>query len=278
MNYDVIYTKDCSNMEELESESINLIISGPPYWELIDYDAYIYGDEFIWKNNRSYEDFFNDIEKWYKSCFRVLSPGRYCVVNIGTVRKKGRCYPIPFHTVKVLEKIGFEFCYEIIWHKITGGRRHARGIIQRPYPGYYIPNNRTEYLLVFKKEPWKKFCKDQSIQQSSDNKIKIDNLFKREISNNIWHIQPSNLGSENTHPCPFPPEIPYRLIQLMSLKGEVVLDPFMGIGTTARVAKILDRRFIGYEIRQQFVDTAYELLKMPITLRPETICRYERYS
>jgi modification methylase len=275
MDADIIYTKNCSSMDEVLQESVDLIITGPPYWRYIDYSAYVDQKEFVWPKGNSYESYFEDLKKWFTECFRVLRKGRYCIINLGTVRKDGRCYAIPFHSVPVLEDIGFEFCFEIIWHKISGGRRHARGIIQHPYPGYYIPNNRTEYLLVFRKDSSTPFYEEKSKLKTKKHQIEIDDFFKKQVANNVWYIMPPCFPLNGKHPCPFPPEIPYRLIPLFSTKGEIVLDPFMGIGTTARAARMLGRRFIGYEIQQSFVDIALASIDEPLQIRNPTICHYD---
>lgn len=266
MDVDVIYAKDCSSMTEVASESVDLIVSGPPYWDYIDYST---GQ--LWKGNRRYDDFLCDVERWYSECWRVLRPGRYCVVNVGSVQKDGKCFPIPFHVVPRLEKVGLEFRYEIVWHKISGGRKNARVLIRDPYPGRFVPNNKTEYLLVFQKQPESAFASpDRRI--TLRDRIPIDELFKREIANNVWHIMPAR--SHGQHPCPFPPEIPLRLITLLSLTGEVVLDPFMGIGTTARAARMLGRHFIGYEVQEAFVKTAMATLDQPLKPRRATHCDF----
>jgi len=268
---DVIFCKDSTSMSEVPDNRVDLIVSGPPYWEYIDYKAFTAQKvDYEWTedpSSASYPQFLEKLKAWYTECFRVLRPGRYCIVNLGTVRKKGVTYPLPFHAVSILEKIGFSFKYEIIWHRLSGGRQHARVVIQNPYPGYFTPNNRTEYLLVFQKDPKKPFTRNLRKQKSPLNCIKLDDEFKKEIANNVWHIMPACHSSAGLHPCPFPPEIPLRLIKLFSLRGEVVLDPFMGIGTTARAARELGRHYIGYEILPEFIKQSRDLLNLPLKVR-----------
>ncbi len=262
-------------MDEVEDSGVDLIISGPPYWDYLNYGAFAAGKrgaDIRWNRRRTYSSFLNDLGGWYQECFRVLRSGRFCVVNVGTLRKDGRTYPIPFHAVGILEKIGFAFCYEILWHKLSGGRPDARGIISHPFPGRYIPNNRVEYLLVFRKDPETPFENGRPI--TPDEQIDITDLFKRETANNVWHIPPATYPLSGDHPCPFPPEIPHRLIELLSRVGETVLDPFMGIGTTARAARMLNRHFIGYELEEQFVKIAKSRVDLPLRFRRPTVCRY----
>jgi site-specific DNA-methyltransferase (adenine-specific) len=169
--------------------------------------------------------------------------------------------------------MGWAFQYEIAWHKVSGGRPNARVTVRNPYPGLYRPNIRTEYLLVFRKDPTVPF--DKCGTDRRHGAFPIDDFFKREIANNVWHIQPAQCDPVSHHPCPFPPEIPLRLIRLFSMPGETVLDPFMGIGTTARAAKLLSRHFIGYEQVPEFVQRTHELLLVPLRIPQGIVCRYE---
>jgi len=268
---DVIYCKDSTSMSEISDNGVDLIVSGPPYWEYIDYPAFAASKkDYVWTDDcsqSSYPQYLEKLKKWYTECFRVLRPGRYCIVNLGTVRNKGVTSPLPFHAVSILEKVGFVFKYEIIWHRLSGGRQHARIMIQNPYPGYFTPNNRTEYLLVFQKDPKKPFTRNIRKQKSLLNRIKLDDEFKKEIANNVWNIMPACHSDVGLHPCPFPPEIPLRLIKLFSLRGEVVLDPFMGLGTTARAALQLGRHYIDYDIQKYVVFKCHVLLKNPLKKR-----------
>ena len=84
------------------------------------------------------------------------------------------------------------------------------------------------------------------------------------------------MSGEGKHPCPFPPEIPLRLISLLSLKGETVLDPFMGSGTTARAARMLGRRFVGYETEKRFVQVAKKDVDKPLKARKALLLSLEK--
>ncbi len=107
-----------------------------------------------------------------------------------------------------------------------------------------------------------------------ENRIRINDLFTKEIANNVWHLVPGSFPINGKHPCPFPPEIPYRFIEFLSMEGEVVLDPFMGVGTTARAAKALGRHYIGYELEQKFIDVALVALDEPFSMRRPVFCSF----
>jgi len=173
-----------------------------------------------------------------------------------------------------MEKIGYEFYQDIIWYKVTGGVKRAGVTIQNPYPGYYCPNIMTEYILIFRK-PGPKFYRTQTKEEKEKNKIPIDELFTKELANNIWHIAPVP-PNQYDHPCPFPEEIPYRLIKFFSYEGDLVLDPFLGIGTTTKVANNLNRRWVGYEIKEKYLKIAEKRLSEPLNLREQLISVFEK--
>jgi site-specific DNA-methyltransferase (adenine-specific) len=272
---DVIYCKSCESMLEVSDDSIDLIISGPPYWDYIDYEQCAEEGRKVgtWSGGTSYELFLALMERWYAECYRVLRPGRYCIVNLGTVPRDGQVVPLPFDAVPLMRSLGWMFQYDIVWHKVSGGRQNARVTVRHPYPGLYRPNERTEHLLVFRKNPNVAFYKRGA--DRTQGSFPINDFFKREIANNVWHIQPALHDPITNHPCPFPPEIPLRLIRLFSMPGETVLDPFMGVGTTARAAKMLSRHFVGYEKVPSFVNRAYELADKPLKIPRGIVCRYE---
>jgi len=235
------------------------------------------GEEFLWQGDQPYELFLEQLEVWHRECYRVLKPGRFCVVNLATMARGKKSYPIPFHAVAILEKIGFNFCFEIVWHKVSGGRTRARNFIQRPFPGSFSPNIRTEYLLIFRKNPSVPFKLRLDLELDKELLVQIDDYFLREIANNVWHIPPQHKGSDRAHPCPFPIELPSRIIQLFSLPGDTVLDPFMGIGTTALAAKDLGRHFVGYELEPAFIEEALDALRKPLRRRPQILCEYTKH-
>jgi len=174
-----------------------------------------------------------------------------------------------------MEKLGWCFHQDIVWYKVTGGVKRAGVNIKRPYPGYYYPNIMTEYILVFRKPGPDPIYRERSDEEKRGSQYKINMLFKREIANNIWHIAPVP-PRQYDHPCPFPEEIPFRLIRLYSFKGDRVLDPFFGIGTTLKVAKHLGRDYYGYEVVKKYYEAALERLETPLRLRDQLISRFDK--
>ena len=185
---DVFHLGDSARMAELPDDAIDLVVAGPPYWNCIDYGAYAKGEPHQWQGGGSYEAFLEQLKAWFTEVFRVLRPGRYCAVNLGTVRHESVTKALPFHAVKILEDVGLTFCWEIVWHKPAGGRRAARNFYRKPFAGSFIPNNVVEYLLVFRKQPDERFASRTELLADVENAVVTDEVFRREIANNVWHI------------------------------------------------------------------------------------------
>lgn len=253
------YAKSSERMSECDDDSIALTVTSPPYWNSIDYDLHSRDGDGIWYRQREYTqfgvdygDYLNRIDEVFQEVLRVTMPGGFCAIVVGTILNKGKHYPAPFHITERLTSSGWLFHQDIIWNKVTGGVKRAGSFIQRPKAGYYYPNIMTEYILVFRKDGKKRY--------DSEIALPIDNVFKRDIANNIWHIAPVPPRVID-HPCPFPDELVRRLVLLYSHKGDEVLDPFLGSGQTARVALKHNRRVVGYDIERDYIKLAEDRLE-----------------
>ncbi|MGB9722396.1 MAG: DNA-methyltransferase [Chloroflexia bacterium] len=274
---DQLYAKSCERMDEVPDEAVDLVVTSPPYWNAIDYEQHV-EDPTAWYRTRKggpYEEYLDWLERCFREVWRVLKPGGFCAVVIGTVLFEGRHYPVPHHfTTLMTERLGFLFHDEITWHKVTGGVKRAGVTIQKPYPGYYYPNIMTESILIFRK-PGPAVHQERGAPEKEAAAFEIDDLFKREIANNVWHIAPVP-PNHLPHPCPFPEEIPYRLIRMFSYPGDIVLDPFVGIGTTAKVARALGRHYIGYDVQPAYIETARRRVTEPLHLRQQLVAVFEK--
>jgi len=270
-----ILLHSCETMPELEDSCVALTVTSPPYWNAIDYDVHASDKEQYYRtrayNNgySEYDEYLEWVEKIFVEVLRVTKPGGFCAIVIGTVLLNGKHHPVPFDVAARLSHSGWNFHQDIIWHKCTAGVKRAGVAIQKPYPGYYYPNIMTEYILVFRR-PGPPIYQGRSAEQRAEAEFPIRRLFTMDIANNIWHIAPvpPNLLD---HPCPFPEEIPYRLITMYSYPGDLVLDPFVGSGQTTKVARWLDRQYVGYEVIPKYVDLATERLSEPLSVRPQQL-------
>ena len=243
------------DMKELPSSSVHLVITSPPYFNApFDFPGLF----------NSYEEFLKMLRNVGREVFRVLQPGRYACYVTQDVRINSKLYPIVADLIHVMvDDVGFEYQEKIIWRKPEGYIRISRrsgSLIQHPYPMYYYPDNIYEEIIIFRKPG--EFDKS-SVPEQTKRKSKIDiSRFQAEkwyLS--IWDIKnvlPSEKWSKYT--AAFPEELVERLVRLYSYWGEVILDPFLGTGTTCAVAKRLERNCIGYEIDLELMDVIKERL------------------
>jgi site-specific DNA-methyltransferase (adenine-specific) len=278
---DQFFLHSSEAMPELEDGSVALTVTSPPYWNAIDYAIHA-SDRTRYYRTRAYTDgylgyqeYLDWLGKVFAEVLRVTRPGGFCSVVIGTVLLNGKHYPVPFDAIARLVECGWEFHQDIVWHKCTAGVKRAGVTIQNPYPGYYYPNIMTEYILVFRK-PGPPIYRGRSEDEKSAAGFSIDQVFKLDIANNIWHIAPIPPNMLD-HPAPFPEEIPYRLIRMYSYPEDLVLDPFLGSGQTIKVARRLGRRYVGYEVISKYLELAKKRLDEPLMVRKEQlVARFEK--
>ncbi len=269
--FDRIFCKSSEAMPELPDSVVALTVTSPPYWNAIDYDVHA-ADPSRFYRTRRYASGFREYEEyleWFAGIsdevLRVTKPGGFYSIVVGTVLLNGRHYPVPFDMLSMLTRRGWEFRQDFIWHKVTGGVKRAGVFLQKPFPGYFYPNIMTEYILVLRK-PGPPIFEGRDSAERAQAAFPTGRLFTNEIAHNVWHIAPVPPGHLD-HPCPFPEEIPWRLIHLFSYPGDLVLDPFCGTGQTLKVARHLGRHFVGYDIVEKYVRYAEKRLQEPLAVR-----------
>jgi len=245
---------DAQNMKELENHSIHLAVTSPPYFNA----PFDYPNLF-----ESYGQFLEMIQNVAKELKRVLDKGRIAALVCDDTLIDGQKYSVVADITKIFIEKGFKYREKIIWIKPEGYIRISRRsgvLLQHPYPMYYYPDNLQESILIFQNGDfdYKKVLKEVK----EESKIDLKETQKEKWYLNVWRITnvlPINNRLEKGIAA-FPPEIPYRLIKLFSFKGEVILDPFMGSGTTLKVANKLGRSGVGYEIDVELLSTVKEKL------------------
>jgi len=247
---------DCRNMEEVEDNSVHLVVTSPPYFNA----PFDYPDLF-----ESYEQFLELMRNTAKQLKRVISEGRIAALVVDDTLIKGEKFPVVADVTKIFVERGFKYRERITWVKPEGYIRISRRsgvLLQHPYPMYYYPDNLQESILIFQNGNYDYGKTPKEIKEES--RIDLSKYQKEKWYLSVWEITnvlPNNNRLEKGIAA-FPEEIPRRLIRLFSYKGETILDPFMGSGTTLKVALDLDRRCIGYEIDLELLDIVKQKLKV----------------
>ena len=238
---DKIFHKSSENMSELENNSVSLTVTSPPYNIGKDSDLDLTDDEY-WAM----------MENIFTETYRVTESGGRLVVNVANL---GRKPYIPFskYFTELLIEIGFIMRGEIIWQKSKGANANfAWGSwLSASNP---VIRDIHEYCLVFSKD---------SLRKSSQGESSIKKEEFMESTLSIRNINPAR-AKKIGHPAPFPIELPQKFINLYTYKKDLVLDPFLGSGTTAVAAKLLERNFIGYEIEEKYIAIANNRLKTEV--------------
>jgi len=239
-------------MSELDDESVNLVVTSPPYWNLKDYDT----KNQIGISNESYDDYLNDLYEVFQECIRVLVPDGKICINIMPIFLSGDQSQFDRRITKTVlsdferffESTGKMFFLSLfIWDKTESTNFCSFG--SYPYPPNLFSTFPYEWIMVFSKGGKRPKVSKERKEASRISKEK----WQKWCVDSIWKFAPASSEKEN-HPAPFPEDIPSRIIQLYSFKEDTVLDPFLGTGTTMKVAKKLDRNSVGYEINEDYLD------------------------
>lgn len=251
LNNMVIEGNSVEILKKLPEESINLIFTSPPYYNAKpEYSEY-----------STYEEYLELMRKIIKGSHRVLSEGRFFVINISPVliRRASRSeaskrIAVPFDLHRIFIEEGFDFIDDIHWVKPDGagwslgrGRRFAAD----RNPLQYKPVPVTEYILVYRKKTDRLI--DWNIRKHPDQQAVTDSKVEDGYeTTNLWRINPSR---SKDHPATFPVELAEKVIKYYSFKNDIVLDPFGGSGTTGIGALNLNRRFVMCELENKYVQT-----------------------
>ena len=254
MKTDVLYCKSSEKMNEIENESISLVVTSPPYNIDVHYGNIHKNGRAIKKkgkpyfDNRSEEEYRELLRKVFNECKRVLKKNGSIWINIKNRYVDEMIVP-PFWILDMFK----DMCLKnvIIWNFDWGGSTNKR----------FSP--RYEYVFWFTKS------KEDYIFNLDDIKIPALNYrpdrFKSQWKNpsDVWYIQmiSGNYPERTSHPAQYPEELVERIIRVATNKGDIVLDPFIGSGTTAKVANDLERMYIGYDLEEEYIKIAETRLK-----------------
>ena len=237
-----------SRKVELNQESVHLIITSPPYFNIKDY-----GNHNQIGYNNTYKEYITNLNLIWKNCYSVLYPGCKMCVNIGDQYNRtatyGRYSVIPIRTeiIQYCLTLGFDYQGAIIWQKATNLNTTGGAIIMGsyPYPRNGIIKLDYEFILIFKKLGIAPKIGKIKKRRSKLTILEWNNYFKGH-----WNFP----GVKHKgHSAMFPIELPRRLIKMYSFVGDTILDPFLGSGTTMQAARELGRNSIGIELNKKFL-------------------------
>lgn len=241
MNVEIV-NRNVLTTRAVKKESIDLIVTSPPYNVDIEYNS---NDDAL-----SYSEYLDFSKKWFSRCFGWLkSDGRFCL-NIPLDKNKGGQQHVGADLTSLATKIGFQYHSTIVWNEGNISRRTAWGSWCKASAPYVIAP--VELIVVLYKEEWKK------TSGSGVSDIHKDEFM--EWTNGLWTFT-GEKKSRVGHPAPFPIELPRRCIKLFSYVDDLVLDPFMGSGTTLLAAYQNNRRAIGIEIDAEYCKLAAERMR-----------------
>jgi site-specific DNA-methyltransferase (adenine-specific) len=233
-----IFTKSSESMVELPDHSVHLMITSPPYNASKDYDDDLNLSEYLELLNRV----------WMET-YRVLVPGGRACINIANLGRKPYL-PLHSYIIDQMLAIGYLMRGEIIWNKAAsaspstawGSWKSAANPVLRDV---------HEYILVFSKGTFRRQ------REGGESTITKEEFL--EWTKSVWTFQAVS-ARKIGHPAPFPEELPHRLIQLYTFRGDIVLDPFVGSGTTCLAARADGRGYVGYEINPDYAQHARQRL------------------
>ena len=232
---DKVFCKSSENMMELPDNSVHLMVTSPPYNVGKEYDE-----------NLTLEQYRESLKRVWEEVYRVLVPGGRACINIANL---GRKPYIPLHSFIIADMLdlGFLMRGEVIWNKASSSSPSTA------WGSWLSAANPTlrdihEYILVFSKGMFSR----RNVNKRQSTILQKEFL---EFTKSVWTF-PAESARKVGHPAPFPVELPYRLIQLYTFEGEVVLDPFIGSGQAAIAAIKTNRHFVGYDVNEEYVKLA----------------------
>ena len=263
-------------MSEVTGESVSLVITSPPYpmiemWDEIFSDQNPKIRKALEKKdgNLAFTLMHLELDKIWKEVSRVLIPGGIACINIGdttrTLNKRFQLYPSHSKIIESFSNFGFQSLPEILWRKQTNAPNKFMGSGMLP-PGAYVTLEH-EYILIFRKGNKKEFNRESEKQNRRESAYFWE---ERNVwFSDIWDFKGISQGINNSktreRSAAYPFELAYRLINMFSVKNDIILDPFLGTGTTMLAAIASERSSIGFEIDEKFHEIIRDNIETSVT-------------
>lgn len=254
-----IYFNAAQNMSQLKDKSVDIVVTSPPYPMIEMWDDIMSNQNHEIKSafeanepRKAFELMHQELDKVWVECWRVLKEGSFLCINIGdatrTINGEFALYNNNTRIIQACEKIGFINLPNILWRKATNAPNKFMGSGMLPCGAYVTLEH--EWILLFRKGGKRVYKKTE------EKEARRDSSFFWEERNvwfsDIWEIKGVKQTIDNApsreRNASYPIELPFRLINMYSQKGDVVLDPFMGLGTTVIAAMLSERNSVGFEI------------------------------
>jgi site-specific DNA-methyltransferase (adenine-specific) len=247
---DVIYRHDARDMRKVETNSVALVVTYPPYFAGKEYEESL-GHNGVPSTYFEYLVLLHDV---FEECTRVLEPGGRIAVNVANLGRR------PYRSLagdvtEILQDLGLLLRGEVVWWKgRAAGGSCAWGTFQRP--SNPVLRDVTERIVIASKGRFDRALKpEERLELDLPSTATISREEFLEATTDLWEMSPES-ATRVGHPAPFPVELPKRLIDLYTYEGDVVLDPFIGSGTTAVAALRTQRHYIGFDTDKSYVDRA----------------------
>jgi len=240
-----VYIKDARDMSELPSKSVHLVVTSPPYFVGMEYEK-----------GMTYAEHWENIEAVMKECARVLVPGGIIALNVADIQNfKGVKGNNDYTQIQLvghkyqgfLRKHQIHLTDTIVWVKSTVA------FVREAGKAYSEKTPHTAYRIISNHEPVYIFRKKGDRETPAEDVALRSRLSKAdwaEWAPGVWKIE--RIRKNDGHPAIYPEELVSRLVKMFSYEGDTVIDPFLGSGTTVKVARELNREAVGYEREPQY--------------------------
>ena len=236
-----IYCEDFLKTQCVEENSLDLIVTSPPYNVDIKYKSY--------KDGITYEAYLDFTKEWIAKCLTLAKDdGRFCL-NIPLDKNKGGQQSVCADITTIAKDVGWKYHSTIIWNEQNISRRTAWGSWLSASAPYVIAP--VEVIIILYKKRWKKI--------KGDKKNDITKKEFMEWTNGVWNFSGESKKRVG-HPTPFPIELPRRCIKLFTFVGDTVLDPFLGSGSTLLACALSNRKGIGIDVDKSYCELAMKRL------------------
>ncbi|MEA1968462.1 MAG: site-specific DNA-methyltransferase [Thermodesulfobacteriota bacterium] len=285
-----VHLSDSSDMSMIESESVQMVVTSPPYpmiemWDDLfaaqnpEIQTHLNADNGM----EAFELMHQQLDAVWDEVYRILAPGSFACINIGDATRKIHedfmLYPNHSRILQHLVRSGFSPMPSIIWRKQTNAPNKFMGSGMLPGGAYVTLEH--EYILILRKGSKREFKKQKQKEKRRESALFWEE--RNQWFSDIWFdlkgaVQKLSTKELRKRSAAFPFALPYRLINMYSVKEDTVVDPFLGIGTTTLAAMAAARNSIGFELEKGFMSHIAERIEKGVkTLNSETSQRVARH-